>query len=146
MASFCHARAARLVRRRFKTFETICMRKTLLPYRKASGLIRHPNDLPATVPLTLDLELQGPTQVALDMHPNVVVLPGLRQLPGILTGRPPEPMVQFDYKSFGRLDILDETKRKVSGATSRWYLSRRLRMAANASQDCSRLRDSGAGI
>jgi hypothetical protein len=48
-----------------QTFETICMRKTLLPYRKARGLIRHPNDLPATVPLTLGREPQGPTQVAL---------------------------------------------------------------------------------
>jgi hypothetical protein len=63
------------------------MRKTLLPYRKASGLIRHPTDLPATVPLTLDLALEGPTQVPLDMHPNVVVLPGLRELPGILSPR-----------------------------------------------------------
>jgi hypothetical protein len=96
-----------------QTFETICMRKTLLPYRKASGLIRHSTDLPATVPLTLDLELKGPTQVALDMYPNVVVLPGLRELPGILRGRPPESMVQFDYKIFGRLDILDETKRRL---------------------------------
>ena len=96
-----------------QTFETICMRKTLLPYRKASGLIRHPNDLPRSVPLTLDLELKGPTQVALDMHPNVVVLPGLRELPGVLRGRPPEPMMQFDYKIFGRLDILDETKRRL---------------------------------
>jgi hypothetical protein len=94
-------------------FETICMRKTLLPYRKASGLIRHANDLPAAVPLTLDLELEGPKQVALDRHPNVVVLPGLRDLPGILRGRPPEPMVQFDYKIFGQLDIVDETKRRL---------------------------------
>jgi hypothetical protein len=94
-------------------FETICMRRILLPYRKSRGLVRHPNDLPATVPLTLDLALQGPTWVALDTHPNVVVLPGLRELPGILTGRPPGPMVQFDYKIFGQLDIVDETKRRI---------------------------------
>ena len=85
----------------------------VLPYRKAIGLIRHPNDLPAAVPLTLDLELQGPTQIALEMQPNVVVLPGLHELPAILTGRPPEPMVQFVYKIFGRFDILDETKRRL---------------------------------
>jgi hypothetical protein len=96
-----------------QTFENICMRKTVLPHRKARGLIRHSNDLPETVPLTLDLELQGPRRVALDAHPNVVVLPGLREPPGILAGRPPEPMVQFDYKIFGHLDILDEMKRKL---------------------------------
>jgi hypothetical protein len=96
-----------------QTFENICMRKTLLPYRKATGLTRHPNDLPATVPLTLDLALQGPTHVALDMHPNVVVLPGLRELPGILAGRPPQPMVQFDYKIFSGLEILEGIKLRL---------------------------------
>jgi len=99
--------------REIQTFEDICMRKTLLPHRKARRLIRHPRDLPATVPLTLDLDLQGPTQVSLDAHPNVVVLPGLREPPGILAGRPPEPMVQFEFKIFGHLDILEETKRRL---------------------------------
>jgi len=94
-------------------FETICMRQTLLPYRKAAGLIRHPNDLPARVPLTFDLELKGPTQVALDVHPGVVVLPGLRDLPGILTGKPPEPVIHFEHQIFGHLDIVAETKRKL---------------------------------
>jgi len=99
--------------REINTFETICMRKTLLPYRKAKGLIRHPNDLPATVPLVFDLEFRGPRQVSLDVCPNVVVLPGLRELPGILKGRSPEPLVQFDYKIFAGLDILEETKRRM---------------------------------
>ncbi len=95
-------------------FETICMRKTLLPYRKASGLVRHSNDLPATVPLTLDLELRGPRQVPLNAHPNVVVLPGFREIPGILEGRAPQPMMQFEYKIFGRLDMVEETKRRLA--------------------------------
>lgn len=80
--------------------ETTCMRKTLLPYRQAIGLVREKKDLPATVPLTLDLELSGPKKVALDDHPKVVVLPGLRDLPGILTGTPPASIVQFEYKIF----------------------------------------------
>lgn len=95
------------------TFETICMRQILLPFRKNSGLVRHLNDLPATVPLTLDLDLQGPTQVALDSHPNVVVLPGLRDLPGILTDHSPQPVIEFEHQIFGGLEILAETKRKL---------------------------------
>lgn len=100
-------------RTEIQTFETICMRQTLLPFRKNMELIRHPNDLPATVPLTLDLELQGPTQVNPDLHPNVVVLPGLRDGPGILQGHAPQPAIQFDHQIFGGLEILGETKRKL---------------------------------
>ncbi|MBB3571987.1 hypothetical protein [Rhizobium sp. BK491] len=99
--------------REIQIFEDICMRKTLLPHRRARGLVRHPHDLPATVPLVLDLDLQGPTRVALDAHPNVLVLPGMRDLPGILAGRSPETVVQFDYKIFGHTDILDQTKRRL---------------------------------
>ena len=94
-------------------FETICMRQILLPFRKNTGLVRHLNDLPATVPLTLDLEPQGPVHVALDSHPNAVVLPGLRNLPGILADRAPQPVIEFEHQIFGGLEILAETKRKL---------------------------------
>jgi hypothetical protein len=83
--------------------ETTCMRKTLLPYRNAVGLVNHPNDLPVTLPLVLDFELKGPTRVALNEHPAVVVLPGLRELPGILTGHRPAQKIEFEYKIFGAL-------------------------------------------
>ncbi len=93
--------------------ETTCMRKTLLPYRRFVGLVNRPNDLPATLPLLLDLELKGPTRVTLDEHPNVVVLPGLRELPGILTGHRPTLKLEFEYKIFGALNIVDEIKRRL---------------------------------
>lgn len=91
-------------------FETICMRQILLPYRKTTGLIRHPSDLPAMVPLALDLDLQGPTHVALETHPDIVVLPGMRDPPGILTDTPPQPSVEFEHQIFGHIDIVAEMR------------------------------------
>jgi hypothetical protein len=41
------------------------------------------------------------------------VLPGLRELPGILTGRPLTPTLEFEYKIFGALNIVEETKRRL---------------------------------
>ena len=114
------------------SFETICMRQTLLPYRKNTGLVRHLNDLPARVPLTLDLELQGPTQVALHSHPNVVVLPGFRDLPGILTDHSPQPVIEFEHKIFCGLEILAEMKLKLQGRkigiNLAWIMQPRWRM------------------
>jgi hypothetical protein len=96
------------------TFETICMRETLLPFRKAIGLRRHAKEVPVSVPLTFDLDLQGPRRVGLDQHPNVVVLPALRDPPGILAGRAPERELNFEYKIFGGVEILEETQRRLS--------------------------------
>jgi hypothetical protein len=94
-------------------FETICMRQTLLPFRKAVGLTRHPDDLPASVPLVFDLDLQGPRLVALDEHPNIVVLPGLCEPPGILAGRVPKRALRFEYKSFAGVEILAGTQQRL---------------------------------
>ena len=94
------------------SFETVCMRQILLPYRKITGLVRHLDDLPATLPLVLDFELQGPTHVAIDAHPDIVVLPGMRDLPGILTDTTPQPSIEFEHQIFGHTDILAETKAK----------------------------------
>jgi hypothetical protein len=97
--------------------ETTCMQKTLLPYRRFIGLVNHPNNLPATLPLLLDWELKGPTRVALDKHPDVVVLPGLRELPGILIGHSPTQKIEFEYKIFGALTIVEDLRRKFQQQT-----------------------------
>ncbi|HEV2676388.1 MAG TPA: HNH endonuclease [Aliidongia sp.] len=94
-------------------FETICMRKIFLPFRRATGLVRHGSDLPKSIPLIFDLDLRGPTFVSLDEHPNVVVIPALRNLPGILAGGAPSNRVDFDYKIFAGVEIMEETQKRL---------------------------------
>jgi len=96
-----------------QVFETTCMRKTLLPFRKATGLVRHGKDLPTSLPLAFDLDLKGPTKIRLSEHPNVVIFPGLRDPPGIFVGRPPENTINFEYAIFAGVEILDETQRRL---------------------------------
>ena len=40
------------------------------------------------------------------------MLPGMRDLPGILIGKPPAPVIQFEHHIFGHMSILAETKRR----------------------------------
>ena len=115
------------------------MRQILLPYRKTTGIIRHLDDLPATLPLVLDFGLQGPTHVAIDAHPDIVVLPGMRDLPGILTDTPPQPSIEFEHQIFGHTDILADTKAKVSRAEECRHQLERVCVASNASEDRARL-------
>ncbi len=72
-------------------FETICLRKALLPYRYHTGLVRHRDDVPAQIPLgiTFGPEAIG-QQIALEDHPYCVVLPKLTEPPGMLAGLTPE--------------------------------------------------------
>ena len=94
--------------------ENACMKRTLLPYRTVSQLTKNRNG-PKTVPLLLDFDLKGPTKVAVEDHPQIVILPGLRSLPGVLEGRPRQSVLNFEYKIFGATGIVDETKENLQG-------------------------------
>ena len=97
-------------------FETICLRKILLPYRLATGYVRHRRDLPKTVPLVFDPEVQGPKFVkfvGVEDHPRSLVVPSALDRAGILTGKPPGPLPRVSYQIFAHDEIKADVKRKL---------------------------------
>jgi hypothetical protein len=71
-----------------RDFETICQRKHLLSYRLEHGLVRHLDEVSETTEVLVGSEKQSKHFDRKDV-PSIMMLPDLRDRPGIISGRAP---------------------------------------------------------
>jgi hypothetical protein len=105
-------------RRKTHEVETICLRQMYFDYRRRNNLIRHKDDMPPHIPLTIDFEPDRNRQfVRPEDHPPVFLMPAItNELPGILTGGVPTERVNLHYMIFGDADELRRLQIQNNGS------------------------------
>jgi hypothetical protein len=77
----------------------------LLPYRLLAGMVRHQDDLPASIPLIFDLAQGAGVPIPPDQHPPMLVMPVFGELPGILIGHAPDTRLNIGYQVISNREL-----------------------------------------